>query len=224
MSNNQKDLAIVILIGGKSARFGTERAMIELFQKPLILHQVETLANFDQDIFLIAHSEEQIYEYRKEIQFPREVSFIIDDRKLFPDPHVFKPMLGIYSGFKELNRLGFKNGFLISCDMPLIMPEVLEFMIKESKGYDCCIPKWENGYLEPFFAIYSVDKTVIKSKEILEKNLGLLDLIDENWNINYISIENSIKKIDSKLWSLFNITSPVDLQKLAKIYKYNRNG
>ena len=224
MRNNQKDLAIVILIGGKSARFGTERAIIELFQKPLILHQIETLANFDQDIFLIAHSEEQIHDYKKQILFPRDVNFVVDDREFLSQPQVFIPMLGIYSGFKELNRLGFKNGFLISCDMPLIIPEVLEFMIKESEGYDCCIPRWENGYLEPFFAIYSVDKTFTKSKEILRKNLGLLDLIDENWNTNYVSIENSIKKIDSKLWSLFNITSPVDLQKLAKIYKYNRNG
>ena len=219
MRNNQKDLAIVILIGGKSARFGTEKAIIELFQKPLILHQIETLANFDQDIFLVAHSEEQIYEYKKQIQFPREVNFIFDDREFFPYPQIFKPMLGIYSGFKELKALGFKNGFLISCDMPLIKSEVLDFMITESKGYDCCIPRWENGYLEPYFAIYSVGKTFNKAKEILSTNLGLLDLIDKNWNTNYISIEKSLQKIDQKLWSLFNITGPVDLQKLAKKYK-----
>ena len=47
--NNNKSLAIIILIGGKSARFGTEKAIINIFGKPLILHQIETLYKFDED-------------------------------------------------------------------------------------------------------------------------------------------------------------------------------
>jgi len=217
---NQKYLAILILIGGKSTRFGTEKAIIELYGKPLILHQLEILSKFDQDIYLVAHSEEQIFNYRKQIDFPTGVTFIIDDRDIFAYPKIYKPMLGIYSGFKELNELNFEKVFLLSCDMPLIKAEVIKLMINESNEFDCCIPRWDNGYLEPFFAIYPVEKGFQRAKEILiTEDYGLINFIDKNWNINYVSVEKSIQPLDKNLVSLVNINGPIDLAKLVKQFE-----
>lgn len=219
---NPKYLAILILIGGKSTRFGTEKAAIEFFGKSLILHQIETLNKFDQDIFLVAHSEEQVFNYHKSIEFPKEITFIVDDREIFKHLKIFKPMLGIYSGLKELFRLNFEKAFLLSCDMPLIKPEIIELMIKESEGYDCCIPRWNNGFLEPFFAIYPVEKGYYKAREILNsENYGLYNFIDKNWKINYVSVEKSIQPLDKNLMSLININGPIDLAKLIKFYMQN---
>jgi len=219
---NPKYLAILILIGGKSTRFGTEKAVIEFFGKSLILHQIETLNKFDQDIFLVAHSEEQVFNYHKSIEFPKEITFIVDDREIFKHLKIFKPMLGIYSGLKELFRLNFEKAFLLSCDMPLIKPEIIELMIKESEGYDCCIPRWNNGFLEPFFAIYPVEKGYYKAREILNsENYGLYNFIDKNWKINYVSVEKSIQPLDKNLVSLININGPIDLAKLIKFYMQN---
>ena len=213
---SQKALVILILIGGKSTRFGTEKAAIELFGKPLILHQIDTLYKFDQDIFLVAHSEEQIFNYRKEIEFPKEINFFLDDREVFNHPKIFKPMLGIYSGFKELLKLNFEKVFLLSCDIPLIKSEVVELMINESEGYDCCIPRWNNGFLEPFFAIYPVEKGFYRAKEVLtNENYGLYNFIDNSWKINYVSVEKSIKPLDHNLVSLININGPIDIAKLV---------
>ena len=217
--NNIKDLAILILIGGKSTRFGTEKAIVELLGKPLILHQIETLSKFDEDVFLVAHSEEQIFQYRKEIEFPKAVTFIVDDRSVFKHPKMFKPMLGIFSGFQELSKANFKNAFVLSCDMPLIKPEVIELMINQAKGYECVIPRWKNGFLEPYLAIYPVEKGLLKAKEILtNENYGLLNLIDKNWNIKYVSVEEKIQPLDKNLVSLINIKGPIDLVKLSKLY------
>jgi molybdopterin-guanine dinucleotide biosynthesis protein A len=213
---NPKYLAILILIGGKSTRFGTEKAVIELYGKPLILHQLEVLSQFDRDIYLVAHSEEQIFNYRKQIDFPKEVTFLLDDRDIFAYPKLYKPMLGIYTGLKELSGLNFEKSFLLSCDMPLIKPEVVELMITESIEFDCCIPRWNNGYLEPFFAIYPVEKGFQRAKEILiNENYGLINFIDKNWNINYLSVEKSIQPLDKNLVSLININGPIDLAKLV---------
>ncbi len=41
--NHQENLAILILIGGKSTRFGAEKPIIEYYAKPLILHQLDFL-------------------------------------------------------------------------------------------------------------------------------------------------------------------------------------
>ncbi|MFX1364475.1 MAG: molybdenum cofactor guanylyltransferase [Promethearchaeota archaeon] len=217
---NKTYLAILILIGGKSTRFGVEKAIIEFYGKPLILHQIEILSKFEQDIYLVAHSEEQISKYRKQIEFPKDVNFIVDDRDIFEYSRIYKPMLGIYSGFKELNKLGFEKGFLLSCDMPFINPKIIKLMINESQGFDCTIPKWNNGFLEPFFAIYPVEKGYLRAKEILiNENYGLINLIDSKWNINYVSVEKSIQPLDKNLVSLININGPIDLVKLANLSK-----
>ncbi|MFW9827558.1 MAG: molybdenum cofactor guanylyltransferase [Candidatus Thorarchaeota archaeon] len=217
---DQKYLAILILIGGKSTRFGTEKAILELYGKPLILHQIEILIQFDQDIYLVAHSEEQIWKYRSEIAFPKEINFIVDDREFFEHSNIYKPMLGIYSGLKELKSLGFEKVFLLSGDMPLINPKVINLMINESKGFECCLPKWNNGFIEPFFAIYPVVKGYEKAKDILiNENYGLLNFIDKNWKINHISVENQIQPIDKNLLSLININGPIDLIKLIQLNK-----
>ncbi len=219
--DDQKKLAIVILIGGKNIRFGNESAaVLDVLGKPLILHQIETLSKFDEDVFLVANSEYQIISYYKEINFPRDINFIVDDTEIIGESDVRTPMLGIYSGFKELKNLGFEKGFLLSGDMPLIKPEVIEILIKELEGYDCCIPRWNNGFLEPLFAIYPVEKTYeLAKKTIQEKNYALNSIIDKTWNINYISVEESIKPLDQNLVSLINVNGPIDLEKVIKLYQ-----
>ncbi|MBA7548533.1 Molybdenum cofactor guanylyltransferase [subsurface metagenome] len=219
--NDQKKLAIVILIGGKNIRFGNESAaVLDVLGKPLILHQIETLSKFDEDVFLVANSEYQINSYYREINFPRDINFIVDDTEIIGDSDVRTPMLGIYSGFKELNNLGFEKGFLLSGDMPLIKPEVIELLIKEVEGYDCCIPRWNNGFLEPLFAIYPVEKTYeLAKKTIQEKNYAFNSIIDKTWNINYISVEESIKPLDQNLVGLINVNGPIDLEKVIKLYQ-----
>jgi molybdopterin-guanine dinucleotide biosynthesis protein A len=103
--------------------------------------------------------------------------------------------------------------------MPLINPEVVYLMINESEGFECCIPKWNNGFLELFFAIYPVDKGFKKAREILlTENYGLVNFIDKDWKTNYVSVENSIQKVDKNLLSLININGPIDIVKLLKIY------
>ncbi|MFX1280434.1 MAG: molybdenum cofactor guanylyltransferase [Promethearchaeota archaeon] len=217
---SRKTLAFLILIGGKSTRFGTEKAAIDVFGKPLILHQIETLSNIDQDLFLVAHSEEQVYNYRQEINFPKEINFIIDDREIFRHQKIYKPMLGIYSGLKELFRLDFEKVFLFSCDIPLIKPNVIKYIINESNRFECCIPKWNNGFLEPFFAIYPVEKGYKKAKEILTtENYGLYNFIDKSWKTRYISVENEIQPLDQNLVSLININGPIDIAKLVKLFE-----
>lgn len=66
-----KYLAFAILIGGKSSKFNTEKKRFKFENKSLILHLIETLSNFDEDLFLISSSEEQLFSYKKEINFPR---------------------------------------------------------------------------------------------------------------------------------------------------------
>ncbi|MFO8020425.1 MAG: molybdenum cofactor guanylyltransferase [Promethearchaeia archaeon] len=219
-SNKKKELAISILIGGSSSRFGREKVGIELLGKPLIAHQVETLSDFDEDVFLVASSDEQVFKIKKEIDFPEEIEFIVDDREFFPYPEIHTPILGFYSAFLNLNQRGFQKTFILSCDMPLIDPEVVNLLINEVQGYDCCIPRWSHGYLEPLCAIYPVKKGLQKTRALIEKkNFSLTKILEEDWNINYVSVKDKIKPLDKNLLSFININGPIDLKKGIEFYK-----
>ena len=217
ISNKLKKLAITILIGGKSTRFGSDKGLFEFRGKPLISYQLETITQNDYDIFLVAHSKQQAQSYIDKIDIRQIMGFIIDNNSLSSDSKVHTPMKGLYSAYKELKHIGYEKSFSISCDLPLINLDVIEFMIKQSKGYDCCIPKWNNGFLEPLFAIYPIKKAYKKAKENLKNcKYKLTNIISDNWKINFISIENSIKQFDQNLLSFLNINTPEDIELLIE--------
>ncbi|MFX1496297.1 MAG: molybdenum cofactor guanylyltransferase [Promethearchaeota archaeon] len=201
-------------MGGKSNRFGTDKCLFQFKGKALIEHQLDILTQFPYDIFITASSKNQVQKCLDQINIKKITAFIIDD-DLILNGNVRVAMLGLYSAFKELRVLGYQKAFALSCDNPLIKYEVIDYMIKECQNYDCCIPRWNSGFLEPLFAIYSVEKAYVSSLNNLKKRkYRLVNLINDSWQINYISIEDSIKKFDLNLFSFKNINNPEDIETL----------
>ncbi|NVM37168.1 MAG: molybdenum cofactor guanylyltransferase [Candidatus Lokiarchaeota archaeon] len=214
-----KSIAITILIGGKSTRFGSDKGLFELFEKPLISYQLETLSQLNYDIFIIAHSMKQVQEYMEKIDITKINAFIIDeiDTKIRKTLHT--PMIGLYSAFKELKKLRYEKVLVLSCDTPLLKKEVLNYLIEECKNFDCCIPQWTNGFLEPLIAIYPVKKALRTSKSNLKKkSYKLTNLLSTQWKTKFISIEKEIKTIDENLLTFININEPSDLENLKERY------
>jgi len=212
-----KNLAIVILIGGKSTRFGSDKGLFEYHGKPLISYQLETLTQNNYDIFLVAHSKQQTQAYIDKIDIRQVMGFIIDNNSPLLDLNLHTPMKGLYSAYKELKDIGYEKAFTLSCDLPLINLEVIEFMINQSIGYDCCIPRWNNGFLEPLFAIYPIKEAYKKALENLKNHTyKLTNIISDKWKINFLSVEDSIKQFDENLLTFLNINTPEDIELLIE--------
>ncbi len=147
------------------------------------------------------------------------MAFIVDEKDLVTDKDLHSPMIGLYSGFKELRKLGYEKVFTLSCDMPLIKYEAVELMISESESYDCVIPKWENGFYVPLFAIYPTLDAFKKTEENLKnRSFKLISVLDDEWNINFISVEYKVLLVDSNLTSFININDTINIKKLVKKY------
>ena len=58
----------------------------------------------------------------------------------------------------------------ISNGTAMVKFEVIEYIIKHCEGFDCCIPKWNNNFLEPLFAIYPIGKAYETSLRNLKQN------------------------------------------------------
>lgn len=218
MSDKNTKLVFVILIGGGSTRFGSDKGIFEFKGKPLILYQLETLRQFKRPIYISTKSSKQLQKYTDIIQDTEDLTFVLDKKEILKDSSVKTPMLGIYSTYRELCKLNIEKAFTFSCDTPLINPDVISLMIDFTKNndYDFIIPRWENGFLEPLYAIYPVEATYHNAKKNLKKQyLKLLNLIDPTWTIKYISIEKTIKKYDENLRTFLNVNRKSDIKKLA---------
>jgi molybdopterin-guanine dinucleotide biosynthesis protein A len=150
------------------------------------------------------------------------MAFILDDYDIILNQNVRSPILGLYSTFKELKKLTYQKVFALSCDNPLFSYEVIDFMIKECSQYDCCMPKWNNDFKEPLFAIYPVEKAYKSSlRNLKQKQYKLTKIIDEDWIVKYISIEQNIKYFDQNLLSFKNINKPTDIKTLESVSDKN---
>lgn len=218
MRNNH--LAFGILVGGKSTRFGADKGLFKFQNKRLIEYQLEILKQFDSDIFLVANDKTQVQSYIDSIDLHAITGFVVDEYDFNIDPSTRSPMIGLYSAFKELKKINYEKLFTLSCDNPLIKKKVIEFLVKESELFDCVIPRWNNHFIEPLFAIYPVEKAFQTSAECIKmRKFKLTNIINDKWKIKYISIENVIKELDPYLLSFKNVNTNGDLNEIEKYTK-----
>jgi molybdopterin-guanine dinucleotide biosynthesis protein A len=200
----------IILAGGPSLRFGRNKALIRLKDKPLIKYVIEQSRKITDSIVVIISKNDSIEEFQKIL--PKDIEILRDDGGLK------SPLTGLISG---LNK--FSEGYvaILACDMPFIKSEVLKLLFEKVIGFDLAIPRWPNGYLEPLHAVYEVHKTrQCLSKLKISNITRVSDLISMLKSVNYLDI-SEIMKIHPSLSIFFNINSENEL-KIAENYLHNR--
>jgi len=203
--------SIVILAGGQAKRLGIDKALISLKDKPLIVHTVEKVYSKSEDILIVTKSEKRAKNIEQVLRDP--VKVLLDEKPAFDTP-----LVGALSGFKEAV---YENILLLGCDMPLINPEVIDFLFNYYTGiassYNALIPQYPNGYIEPLCAIYKKKPAIKALIQCLEvKSFKLSSFINSLFAIHYLPI-NEIEKIDPDLSTFFNVNTRDDLVKLLKI-------
>lgn len=126
----------IVLAGGKSNRMGTDKALLLFRNKPLILHAIDILKQICGRVIISANHSN--YQFTGCEAWPDERSEI-------------GPMAGIYSCLK---RSLTSWNFVLSCDMPLIDPEILASMYLKKEDYDVVLPVHDRDCLEPLCAVY----------------------------------------------------------------------
>src|SRR6056297_1700845 len=139
----------IILAGGKSTRFGSNKALFELNQKPMLINLIEKLKPHFNKIYVIGNK------IKKEENM-KDIIYLKDE---IPNKG---PLGGLYTGLKKSDS---EYNYLQACDMPFVCKGYLKYMksyISKNNQYDAYIPE-KNGYLEPFVGIYrqSIKKEVL---------------------------------------------------------------
>jgi len=189
-----KDISGVILVGGKSSRYGANKALAEVEGVPLIEHVIRVLNGLFDHIILITNT-------------PREYAHL--QLPMYQD--LIKglgPLGGIYTALKCIPT---EAGFFVACDMPHLNPALISHMAGIANDHDAVVPRvgWK---LEALHAIYR--QTCLPAVEGLIGNhqyqiIRFFDAV----STRYVD-EVEIRKFDPDLRSFFNINRPEDLEEM----------
>ncbi len=126
----------VILAGGMSSRFGSNKALSRFEGERLIQRLCNTVGSVTERMMLITNT-------------PDDFAFLDLDSQKDLVPRC-GPIGGIYTALKTADTT---LCLCVACDMPFIRPGFLEFMIERSSGYDVVVPM-NDGREEPLCAVY----------------------------------------------------------------------
>ncbi|MCX8011355.1 MAG: molybdenum cofactor guanylyltransferase [Ignavibacteria bacterium] len=197
----EKEFTAVILAGGKSSRFGQNKALIKISDETIIERLLKELKKIFSEIILSTNSFD-------------EFEFL--NLKMYSD--IYKecgPLGGIHSGL--MNSQTIKN-FIISCDLPFITSEIIQFISQYKTQKQITVTK-VNGIIQPLCGVYSkeclpvIEKLLIGDSHIRRKH-SVLDLI-ESCDSEIIELEKEFENYNPK--SFWNINT-VEEYKLAKKY------
>jgi len=192
----------VILAGGRSRRFGENKALVQLVGKPLIVYVHEQLARIVDEIIIVISklSDKSIYTNL----LGKETTILTD----LSDIQI--PLMGALTGFTYAKG---EYTILLSCDTPFISQKVMRFLLDMSKDMNAVIPRWPNGYIEPIQAVYKTHPALQSTKGALRKGkLEFRSMINDMQNVRYVST-SVIEKMDPALISFFNINTLAELRK-----------
>jgi len=193
------EISSVILAGGKSKRFGKNKAFLKIGGRILIDQIVEKMGRLSNEIIIVTNI------LKKFDYLPKKFDYL--NVKLIKDIIQYKGSLGgIYSGllFAKNNSI-----FVVACDMPFLNIPLLKYIISFFQDYDVVIPKI-NNFFEPLHAIYS-KKCIKPIKRLIdENNLKIIDFF-KDVNVKFVK-KNEIEKFDPDFLSIFNINTLEDLK------------
>ena len=180
-----------ILLGGKSSRYGSNKAFVEIEGVRLVDRVARVMKSIFHRIVLLTNT-------------PEEYAFL--ETPMVED--LIKglgPMGGIYTG---LMTLPGEVGFFVACDMPFLSESLIRHMVDVRDDFDVVVPRMD-WMLEPLHALYS-KKSLPAIREAIRQDQHQILKCFAELRVRYID-EEELRLWDPKLRSFFNINKPQDL-------------
>jgi molybdopterin-guanine dinucleotide biosynthesis protein A len=184
----------VILAGGKSTRYGSNKALAEVHGTKLIERVVQTLEPLFERLLLVTNT-------------PHEYSYL--ELPMVED--IIKglgPIGGIHTGLETISD---EAGFFVACDMPYLNENLLHYMVTLKEDFDAVIPR-VGRMVEPLHALYT-KQCLPAIRESIDSRVYQAMRFFHKIRVRYVD-EEELRSIDPQLRFLFNINKPEDLRGL----------
>jgi molybdopterin-guanine dinucleotide biosynthesis protein A len=187
----------VILAGGRSTRFGSDKRLARWRGRSLVDHVLERLPGTDHPPRLVMREEQDPSPWPN-------VDVIFDDPSRSEGP-----LRGVISGLAACTT-GW--AWVIACDQPMVNPDILKELFANAREDDLAlIPEWA-GRLQPLTGLYAVSTGALL-KECADA--GEHSLIGALKTIGFrIFPEEDCRRVDPPGTGFLNINRPDQLELL----------
>lgn len=193
-------LAALILAGGRSTRFGSDKASALLAGRPLLDHVARALAAVCDDV-VVVRAKGQVL---PAVSVPVRVT---DDRH-----EGLGPLAGMVAGFEVLQA---PLAFVVSCDAPLVQPALVRLLAGEAASADIALP-FANGFPQPLVAVYRVETCLPAFREAVERGDLKITAAFKGLRVRRVD-EAALTVADPQLLSFRNTNTPEALAELAPL-------
>jgi len=202
------DRSAIVLAGGFSSRFGQDKGVLELANKPLIRHVVDAVGPVVDETIVVTNSEERVTKYARFLKI--DVKFAVDVGELR------SPVIGALTGFGAAQGA---YSLLLPFDTPFASKEVVSLLFELCLNRAAVIPRWPNGHIEPLHAVYKTEPALEAAKAaVAEGKLKMRAMIEKLSGVRYVSTL-VIQQLDPELRTFFNVNTPADLKNAVVMAK-----
>lgn len=180
-----------VLVGGRSSRMGTDKALIEIGNQPLAKRVAAEIGKICGTVSLVGDPE--VY---GGLGLP-----VVPDR--FPGQG---PLAGIEAALRATT---VEWNLVVACDMPALDAGVLEdlFAAASENGGDCAVPSYSDGRIEPLCAVFHA-RCHARVLSALEGGIRKVTDALAGLAIRYVPVSSSEP--------FANLNTPEDLERFGK--------
>jgi len=195
-----KDVTGVILAGGKSLRYGRNKALVKIDGIPLIERVINVMGSLFRHLILITNTPDE-YSYLK---LPMHEDLIKG----------LGPLGGIFTALMTITN---EAGFFVACDMPHLNRELIHHMVEVRYDFDAVVPRTHVG-TEALHALYGKG-CLPQIKRLIDSSQYQTLRFFPKVSVRYVD-ENEIRRFDPELTSFFNINKPDAIKNIDKVNKH----
>jgi len=184
------DCTAIVMAGGDSQRMGTDKASL-LFDGQTLLQSV--IATMQQVFPKVIVS---VRQPRAGIELPQ----ICDEQ---PDGG---PLAGLVA---SLGQITTPWAFMVACDMPFVVPEVVELLAGYRLKHQAVVPV-VHGHPQPLAAFYAAS-CLAPLRENLAAQQNSLRGVLKQLDVRYVG-EAELLGADAQLRSFFDLDTPQDVE------------
>jgi len=192
-----KDITGVILAGGKSLRYGRNKALVKIDGIPLIERVSSVMSSLFRHLILITNTPDE-YSY---LTLPMHEDLIKG----------LGPLGGIFTALTTIRN---QAGFFVACDMPYLNRELIHHMVEVRYDFDAVIPRTQEG-TEALHALYG-KRCLPPIKRLIDSRQYQIFRFFPEVSVRYVD-ENEIRNFDPQSESFFNINKPDAMKNVDKI-------
>jgi molybdenum cofactor guanylyltransferase len=194
------DATAVILAGGRSARMGTPKALLD-FGGVTLIERIVTELHTGFDRILIVAAPESADPLAGKLARISAVRVLRDEQPFEG------PLLALA---RALDTMETAVAFACGCDAPFIQVKLACDLVAKLDSYDAAIPI-VNGRPQPLCAAYRTTAAAALRAMLAQGQRRLTAFTDEP-NVHRVS-ESELRAIDPELRSFVNVNTPADYQR-----------